>query len=153
MRRDALHELRAVLQAGRRMPVAVAGVLQAAQRACTLHPALHRGDQVPRADRLAQEIVGAEFQHLVLQFRVRVAGEEHHRHVREILVRADALGQRGAFHVRQVQVHQHEVGLDSSIAGNTSAASATERVWIPEPPSTLSANGAWLRSSSTIGTR
>ena len=55
---DALRQGRAVQQAGGRMTVVVDALLPV-QGARALHAALHRGDQMPRADRLAQEIIGA----------------------------------------------------------------------------------------------
>lgn len=47
--------------------------------ACATDAVGHRGDQMARADRLGEEVVGAAVEHFELPLRVRVAGQEHDR--------------------------------------------------------------------------
>ncbi|MDR6138937.1 hypothetical protein QE438_002241 [Pseudoxanthomonas sp. SORGH_AS 997] len=69
----------------------------------------HRGDQVARADRLVQEVVGAAVQRVVLAFRIRIAGEEDDRQVQVLGALADGHRQRHAVLAGHVQVHQQQV--------------------------------------------
>jgi hypothetical protein len=105
---QALQQVAAGHQPGERVAAGVAHALLA-QGARAPDPALHRGHQVARTDRLAEEVVGARLQDLVLLLRVRVAGQEHDRGVQEGLVLADQHRQFGARQSRHVQVHQHQV--------------------------------------------
>lgn len=69
----------------------------------------HCGDQMTRADRLGQEIVGAAVEHFELAFRIRVAGQKHDR--QQLLTRllADQGGQADAVQLGHVQVHQDQI--------------------------------------------
>jgi len=108
-RTELLQQVAARHQAGRRVAAGFGHALLA-ERTRALDAAFNRGDQVPRANGLLQEIVGAEFEHFELLVRVRVAGEEHDRRMQEGFVRADHRREVRARQARHVQVHQHEVG-------------------------------------------
>ena len=73
------------------------------------YAALHGSDQVARAHRLEDEIVGAQFEHFQLALRVLVAGQEHHGGLLEARMFADLHREGGAAGARHVQVHQHQV--------------------------------------------
>ena len=69
----------------------------------------HGGDQVARADRLAQVVIGATVEHFELALRVRVAAEEYDRQQLQAGLLADQRGQAHAVQPGQVQVHQDQV--------------------------------------------
>lgn len=99
-------------QPGLRVIRAAARALLGALRACTLDPVLNRRYQVPRAHRLAQEIIRAAVQNFVMDVRVGISGQEHDRGVRVPGILAQGRGQHRAAGVGQVQVHQDQVGLE-----------------------------------------
>lgn len=69
----------------------------------------HCGDQVARADRLGQEIVGAAVEHFELALRIRVAGQEHDRQQLLAGLLADQGGQADAVQLGHVQIHQDQI--------------------------------------------
>jgi hypothetical protein len=70
-------------------------------------------DQVARSDGLGQEIIGAAFEHFVFALGIGIAGQEHDGQVQEIGALANLHGQRHAVPSRHVQVHQHQIGLET----------------------------------------
>ena len=109
-----LHQRGPGEQAGDRVVLGFcSGGLAVLRDACTSHAALHRGDQVARAHRFEDVVIATVFQCLQLPIRILVAGQEHHRHLREARMFADLHGQAGAAGTGHVQIHQHQVGIEA----------------------------------------
>ena len=121
--------------------------------ACAADAVGHRGDQVAGPDRLAQVIVGAAVEYLELALRIRITAEEHDRQQLQAGLLADQCGQPHAIQPGQVQIHQDQVGAVFLIACSAPSASLCTIACMPAPCSTLCANRACARSSSTISTR
>ncbi len=85
-----------------------AGLLQRLL-ACAADAVGHRSDQVARADRLGEEVVGAAVEHFELALRVRVAGQEHDRQQLLTGLLADQRGQADAVQLGHVQIHQDQI--------------------------------------------
>ncbi len=108
---EQVHHVAAGGQAGFRIAAHAdlfAGLLQRLL-ACAADAVGHRSDQVARADRLGEEVVGAAVEHFELALRVRVAGQEHDRQQLLTGLLADQRGQADAVQLGHVQIHQDQI--------------------------------------------
>ncbi len=84
-----------------------------AHRARAPDPVGDGGDQVFGPDRLGQEIVAAGAERLVVFVLVALTGQKHDGRMQEFVTFADQRGQLGAVAIGHVQVHQHQIRLET----------------------------------------